>query len=140
MLLLDTNVVSALVRRELEPVVGLWLDRQDEAQLYVSAITIHEMRYGIEKLATGRRRSTLARQLDELLRQGFEGRILNLDLPASWTSGSIQAQRRRAGRPIGLADCLIAGIAFTRNAALVTRNVTDFAGIGLELVNPWSAG
>lgn len=137
MLLLDTNVVSALMRRELEPAVTHWFDHQIETQLFACTVTIHEVRYGIEKLKTGRRRDELARSLEDFLEQGFHNRILDLNFRACWTSGEFQAQRARMGRPISLADCLIAGIAASSNAALVTRNVKDFAGLGLKIINPW---
>ena len=137
-LLLDTNVVSALIRRELESSVSGWLDEQDEAQLYTTVITIHEMRYGIEKLPAGRRRTTLARSLDDFLSQGFHNRILDLDFAACRASGEIQAKRSRIGKPINLADCLIAGIAVSSSAKIVTRDVTDFAGLDLDIIDPWS--
>lgn len=139
MLLLDTNVVSALIRRELDPVVARWFDHQNETQLYISVITIHEMRYGIENLQAGRRRTTLAGAMEDFLVKGFDSRVLDLDFPACWASGEFQARRARMGRPIDLADCFIAGIAASRNAALATRNATDFAGLGLDIINPWTA-
>lgn len=138
MFLLDTNVVSALIRQVPEPLVMTWLNAQDQKRLYTSVITIHEIRYGIEKMADGRRKRALDDNLEGLLAKGFDGHILCLDVEAARAAATIQADRERAGRPIGLADCLIAGIAASRKAAVVTRNARDFVGLDVRIIDPWA--
>jgi hypothetical protein len=136
-LLLDTNVISAIIRREMDPVVAAWFDRQVEAQLHTSVIAIHELRFGIERMPAGRRRTTLAQALGRFLELGFHSRILELDYRSAMASASIQARRESIGRPINLADCLMAGIALDKGARLVTRDVDDFQATGIDLINPW---
>ncbi len=137
MLILDTNVVSEITRSEPDARVLSWLDRQDESVLFTTAVTIHEMRFGIECLPEGRRRRALARSFERLLQEGFGGKVLNVDESTARQSGKFQAHRKRIGQPINLADCLIAGIAATWQARLVTRNVKDFGHLDLGVINPW---
>src|SRR5919108_2135327 len=137
MIVLDTNVISAMMAKREDVAVTRWLDQQPLASLYATAINVHELRYGIEKMPHGRRRATLGKNLDVVLSVLAE-RILPLDAAAAATSGRVQAQREVAGRPIELADCLIVGIANSRGAAIATRNVRHFSDLPVKVIDPWA--
>jgi predicted nucleic acid-binding protein len=137
MIVLDTNVLSELMRPVPEADVERWLADQPAASVFISAVTEAELRYGIALLPNGRRRSTLTAVLQDMLAEDFSGRILPFDSPAAVAFAEIAADRRRVGTPISQADAQIAAIARSRGAALATRNVTDFEGCGIEVINPW---
>lgn len=137
MILLDTNVVSELMRAAPEPAVQARLARQPRASVFVTAITEAELRYGVELLPARKRKSALAAQLDGMLAEDFAGRSLPFDSPAAVAFAEIAAERRRAGRPISQADAQIAAIARSRGATLATRNLGDFDGCGLDISDPW---
>jgi len=134
---LDTNVVSELINAAPEPRVIDWLDRQAEDELLTTVVTVHEMRYGVERREPGRRRRELEREIAHLFEVAFAGRVLELGRSAAEASGRIQAARERIGRPISLGDCLIAGIAVASSATVVTRDAEDFASTGIRVINPW---
>jgi len=140
LILLDTNVLSEMMRAAPSAAVEQWLAAQPQAGLFICAITEAELRHGVALLSAGRRRSALAADVEAMLSEDFAGRILPFDSAAAVEFATIAADRRGAGRPISLADAQIAAIARSRGAALATRNVTDFAGCGIELVNPWEGG
>ncbi len=139
MILLDTNVVSALMQRAPDPVVVEWLDRQPAESVWTTTITVFEVRFGLELLADGRRRRVLEEAFAKALEEDFENRVLPFDLAAADIAGRLAAQRRRAGRPVEIRDVQIAGITAARRASLATRNLRHFEGLGLPLVDPWSA-
>ena len=139
MILLDTNILSELMRPAPEPAVEQWLADQPVASVFISAITEAELRYGLALMPSGKRRSALADEIDAMLGEDFSGRILPFDSPAAVAFAEIAAERRQAGRPISQADAQIAAIARSRGAALATRNVPDFEGCGVEIINPWSS-
>lgn len=139
MILLDTNVLSELMRPAPDPAVERWLAAQPDASLFISAITEAELRYGAALLPSGKRRSALTAEIDGMLEEDFDSRILPFDRLAAQAFAVIAADRRQAGRPISQADAQIAAIARSRGAALATRNVPDFDGCGVEVINPWSA-
>ena len=139
MILLDTNVLSALMRSEPEPRVVAWLDGQPPESIWTTSITVFEVRLGLELLATGRRRRLLEEAFAQALEEDFENRVAVFDRPAAEAAGRIAAQRRRAGRPVEIRDVQIAGIAASRRATLATRNLRHFEGLGVDLVDPWSA-
>ena len=139
MILLDTNVVSALMRRDPDRVVVAWLDGLPAESVWTTAITVFEVRLGLELLAAGRRRRLLEEAFDQALAEDFEGRVLPFDESAARAAGRLAAELRRAGRTPDVRDVLIAGIAAARKADLATRNVRHFAGLGLTLVDPWAA-
>jgi predicted nucleic acid-binding protein len=120
-----------------EAAVERWLAGQPPASVFISAITEAELRYGLALMPVGRRRSTIAAEIEGMLGEDFRGRILPFDSPAAVAFAEIAADRRQAGRPISQADAQIAAIARSRGAALATRNVADFEGCGIEVVNPW---
>ncbi len=139
MILLDTNVISALMQRQPDPVVVGWLDGLPPGSIWLTSVSVFEVRFGIELLTAGRRR----RQLDEAfaisLEEDFEGRVLPFDQIAAWAAAEMAAAQRRAGRAIEIRDVQIAGITAARKAILATRNIKHFEGLGLTLVDPWSA-
>lgn len=137
MILLDTNVVSALMQREVNPVVVTWLDSQPSESIWLTSITVFEIRFGLEILAAGRRRRTLEQTFLAMLEEDFEERVVSFDEDAAHAAGRIAAERRRLGRSIETRDVQIAGIAAARRAAIATRNVRHFDGLGIELINPW---
>ena len=140
MFAIDTNVASELMRPEPVPAVADWIAGRDAEEIYLTAVSEAELLYGIAILPTGRRRNTLEAAMNRWLDQGFRERILPFDSAAARAYAEIAADRRRAGRPISLADCQIAAICRSRGAALVTRNARDFEVTRIKVVDPWSAG
>lgn len=138
MILLDTNVISELMRAEPSRAVLGWFGRHDAADLFISAITEAELRAGVAYLPEGQRRDRLQLAVDAMIDQDFQGRILPFDTSAARPYAEIAAQRRAAGRPIAEADCQIAAIARATKSPLATRNVKDFDGCGLRVINPWN--
>jgi len=137
MIILDTNVVSELLRPAPSPAVEAWLAAQDGATVFFTAIGEAELRLGVAILPAGRRRTSLAEAIDAVLEEDFRGRILPFDTTAAQAYAAIAATRRAAGRPISQFDCQIAAIARIRQAALATRNTADYEGCGIEVINPW---
>jgi len=138
MILLDTNILSELMRPVPEKGVEQWFADQPDASVFISAITEAELRYGVALLPAGKRRSALTAVIEDMLGEDFTGRILPFDSAAAVAFAEIAATRRQAGRPIAQADAQIAAIARSRGAALATRNVPDFDGCGVDVVNPWT--
>ncbi len=140
MFALDTNVSSELMRPEPTTTVAAWFAQRDAQEMYLTAVSEAELRYGVAIMPTGKRRNTLEAAMTRWLDIGFRGRVLPFDSAAARAYAQIAADRRQAGRPVGEADCQIAAICRSRNAVLVTRNVRDFEGVGVEVINPWSVG
>jgi predicted nucleic acid-binding protein len=136
-IVLDTNVVSELMRPAPDARVVAWLRLQTPGGLTTTAVTIAELHYGIARLPKGRRATTLARALAKTL-AAFPEQILPFDAAAATADGSIAATREAAGRPIAALDAEIAAICQTRSATLATRNVKDFDGCGIDTVDPWA--
>jgi toxin FitB len=139
MIIVDTSVVSELLRPIPEPRVEEWLAAQDGLDIYLTAISEAELRYGVAIMENGKRRDGLAEAIDRILRDDMAGRVLAFDSAAAEAYATIAAGRRAAGRPIAQADCQIAATARVRGAAVATRNTTDFEGCGVDLINPWTA-
>jgi predicted nucleic acid-binding protein len=138
LILLDTNVVSALMRRDADPTVVAWLDALPPESVWTTSITVFEIRFGLQILASGRRRQRLEEAFASALAEDFEGRVLAFDDVAAQAAGRIAAERRRAGRIVEIRDVQIAGIAAARKATIATRNVRHFEGLGLPLIDPWA--
>jgi toxin FitB len=136
MIVLDTNVMSVLMRRDGDPIAVGWLDRQPPESIWITAVTIFELQFGLELLAQGRRRRQLEDEFARALDEDFEGRILPFEQTAAREAASIAARRRQVGRSIELRDAQIAGIAAARRATLATRNTRHFAELGITLVDP----
>ena len=137
MIILDTNVLSALMRQEPEATVIAWLDQQPAESVWITSITLFEVRMGLALLPKGRRRQTLEASFAQLLQEDLENRVLDFDIAAANESASLAAERQKAGRPVDMRDTQIAGIALARRATLATRNVRHFQDLHLPLVNPW---
>ena len=135
MILLDTSVLSELTRARPAPQVVAWLE-ENEPRLALPAIALAELRYGIARLAEGRRKSSLTR-FRNMTRSRFVGRIFSFDDRAAEAYGDIVAAAERAGTPINVADGLIAAIARVHGMSIATRDVSDFHAAGAPLVNPW---
>lgn len=136
--LLDTNVVSEWVRQRPNAGVVAWLAEVDEDRVFLSVITLAELRHGVRRLADGAKRRRLDAWLSDELPLRFEGRLLPIDQPVADRWGEVVAERETAGRPIGVMDAFIAATANVRGLALVTRNERDFKAVVKEIVNPWA--
>jgi hypothetical protein len=134
--LLDTNVVSEWVRPQPNSAVITWLDEVDEDRVFLSVITLTELRYGVERLAAGKRRKRLQDWLEHELPLRFEGRVLDVDLRVAHACGELLSRREAAGRPLGAMDAFLAATAGVYRLTLATRNDSDFAGI-VQCLNPW---
>ena len=137
MILLDTNVVSELMRPRPAAAVLDWFAARDAAQLFLSAVSEAELRAGAAILPPGRRRDDLTAVIDTMIAADFAGRLLAFDSAAAKAYAVIAASRRAAGRPIAEADCQIAAIARAHGAEVATRNTGDFEGCGVGIVDPW---
>ena len=138
MIVVDTNVVSELMRLTPEPAVMAWFSGQDSADLYLTAVSEAELRAGVAILPGGRRRERLATEIDAVIEQDFAARVLPFDSAAARAYAVIAASRRSAGRPILEADCQIAAIARASEAAVATRNGADFEHCGIAVIDPWA--
>lgn len=138
MILLDTNVISEAMRPSPEPKVIHWLDAQPESDVWISAVTVAEIRIGIALLSDGKRRTLLAELAEKMFHEDFSDQCLPFDCDAAREYVRVVTERNRQGRPITVEDAQIAAVALTGKLVLATRNTKDFSGInGLKVVNPW---
>ena len=137
MIVLDTNVISALMRPEENPVVVQWLNGQPTRSVWTTATTVLEVRYGLLILPAGRRREGLVARFDHVLDNSLEGRVLKFDRLSAERAAEVSARRRTVGSTVATHDTQIAGIVMSRNATLATRNLRDFDDLDIALVNPW---
>lgn len=137
MILLDTNVLSALMQQRPDPVVVDWLDAQPAETIWISNITLFEARYGLALLADGRRKTVLQQRFEELIQVDLAHRIAIFDVPAATVSAKLAAERKRRGRLVDMRDTFIAGITIARGASLATRNTRHFEDIPAPIINPW---
>ena len=137
MIILDTNVVSEVLRPAPSPNVLGWLSRQPTEEIAIGSVTLAEILYGIEILPAGKRRSALLEGVELMFGSLFAERILAFDEEAARSFSRIAAERRRRGRPMSDFDAEIAAIAHVHGATLATRNTADFEGCGVRLVDPW---
>ena len=138
MILLDTNVISELMRPIPDSRIVDWAARQDIQDMCTSAVNEAELRFGAEILPEGRRKRTLFDEIEEMLEVDFARRILPFDSAAAQSYAVIAASRRADGRPIDHTDCMIAAIAHSKGFPIATRDVGDFQDAGIEVINPWS--
>lgn len=136
--LLDTNIISEWVKPRPDPAVVRWLDEVDEGQVFLSVVSLAEIRFGIERLALGRRRSRLDQWLQAELPGRFEGRIVAVDAAVADACGRLLGRARQAGRGLGAMDALIAACCLAHDLVLATRNPSDFQKLGIELYAPFS--
>ena len=139
MIILDTNVLSELMRQRPDGVVVGWLDRQPTESIWTTSVTVFEIRHGLELLAAGAKRRTLEESFEALVASDLENRVLDFDAPAAAASAALGALRQQSGVRMELRDLLIAGVALSRRGTLATRNVRHFEGTGVPLINPWPA-
>lgn len=139
MIVLDTNVLSETLRPKPESRVLEWLDRQPRASLFTTTVTRGEILYGIRLLPDGKRRQKLWEVAQAIFAEDFAGQVIPFDSDAADAFAEISASRRAAGKPISQFDAMIAGMARSRGASVATRNVEDFEGCGIDVVNPWEA-
>lgn len=137
MIALDTNVLSALMRAEPDATVVEWLDGQAAESVWTTAVTVFEIRTGIDLLAPSRRRRRLETAFERLLAEDLDGRVLSFDAAAADAAGTLAARQQQAGRSVEIRDAQIAGIALARRATLATGNIRHFTDLGLRLVDPW---
>lgn len=138
MIILDTNVLSALMQLQADPQVVAWLDRQAAESIWLSTITVFEARYGLALLADGQRKTLLQERLDGLLQDDLQNRVLPFDASAAAQAATLAAERKQRGRPVDMRDTFIAGIALARRASIATRNTRHFDDLTVPLLNPWA--
>ena len=137
MIVLDTNVISEFLKEAPAPQVARWLDSQIRSAIFSTSVSQAEILYGVNLLPPGRRQTGLEEAANRVFQQTFAGRLLAFDSDAARAFGVLVADRRRAGRPISFPDAQIAAIARSRGAAVATRNIRDFEGTGVALIDPW---
>jgi hypothetical protein len=138
-IILDTDVLSALMANAPDRAVVQWLDRQAAESIWITAVTLFEVRFGIARLPAGRRRRALQSDFERLLEEYLENRTLDFDSPAAAAAAALAAARERRGRPVDARDTFIAGIALARRATLATRNARHFGDLEVPVVDPWRA-
>lgn len=139
MMILDTNVLSALMQAKPEAQVVAWLDNQAAESVWITSITLFEARYGLDLLPDGQRKTTLRERFASLLQDDLENRVLVFDAHAAAQAAALASARKAKGRPVDMRDTFIAGIAQARRATLVTRNVRHFDDLSVPVVDPWES-
>ncbi len=137
MIILDTNVISELIRPQTNTRVVTWIDDEDQSQLYLTSISLAETLYGIERLPLGRRRQELSVYFGVMLEEKFRSRVLWFDGESARKYAIVATRREQIGRRMGTADAQIAAICLANYATLATRNIKDFEETGIKLINPW---
>ena len=138
MIILDTNVLSALMHESPESRVVSWLDGQPRTSIWTTSITVLEVQFGLQILAHGKRRTLLMQAFDQLIER-MGRRVASFDTAAAAEAADLMVVRRKKGRPVDLRDTMIAGIVLAQHAALATRNVGHFSEISATVINPWNA-
>ena len=138
MIILDTNVLSALMSSEPDPDVVAWLDQQAPESVWTTSITVFEIRFGLALMDAGTRQRRLTAAFETLLAEDLSGRVLNFDSVAAARTATLIAGLRRTGRSIEIRDGMICGIALARRAGIATRNVRHFEPTPASIINPWA--
>lgn len=138
MIILDTNVLSALMRQVPDQKVVAWLDHQSRTSIWTTSVTALEIQFGLQILAAGRRRTLLSQAFEELLAR-IGQRVATFDVAAAGQASDLMAARHRKGHPGDLRDTMIAGIVLAQHATLATRNTAHFEDAAIPIVNPWTA-
>lgn len=139
MIVLDTNVVSEMMRVAPEPKVEKWLDAQVTDELWLNSVVIAELMFGAARMPEGAKKGQLSKSIQGTVEEDYAGRILSFDLAAATAYAEIMARCEAKGRPIDMADAQNAAICWVNDARLATRNTKHFEGLGLNLINPWNA-
>jgi predicted nucleic acid-binding protein len=137
MIILDTNVLSALMRRIPDKDVIAWLDKQPRTSIWTTSLTILEVRFGLQTMPVGKRRAALMRAFETVLADKIGRRIAPFDTAAAQQAGDLMAVRHKQGRPGELRDTMIAGIVLACHATLATRNTSHFEDLSVPVINPW---
>ena len=140
MIVLDTYVVSELMRAAPSEFVVDWVDQQPAEDVHLAAITVAELLYGVARLPDGTRKTDLAHRIEAMLSEDFDHRVVPFDETAAGHYADIVVRRERAGRPISMADAQIAATCRSHGALLATRNIDDFTDTGINITNPWMLG
>lgn len=138
MIVLDTNVLSALMQQQADQQVVDWLDAQPAESIWITSITLFEARYGLALLPAGQRKNLLQERFSQLVQDDLENRVLLFDVNAANMAAQLAAERKERGRPVDIRDTFIAGIALARRATLATRNTKHFDDLTIPVVNPWA--
>lgn len=138
MIILDTNIVSEIMKLEPEPNVLKWYNSTGGELIWQNAISIYEIQFGLSLMPDGRKKETLQQSFNRMLRERFSQRVIEFDVNAAIAASEVNAQQKRIGRNCDIRDAQIAGIALARGASLATRNVKDFEFEGLKVINPFS--
>ena len=138
MIILDTNILSAVMQETPDLIIVEWLDSQARESIWTTAITVFEIRLGLSILEKGKRRARLEQTFQLALDEILEGRVLPFDMASALTSADIAATRRRKGITVDMRDTQIAGIAVAKRSTLATRNTKDFQELPVSVINPWA--
>jgi hypothetical protein len=139
MIILDTNVISEIMLPRPDIHILSWLDRQSDASIWTTTVNIFEIRYGLQSMPEGKKRSALLDLFERWLTEVIQGRIASFDESAARQAADLNAVRKKIGRPVDTRDTMITGIVLASHATLATRNVKHFEEIAPSLVNPWEA-
>ncbi|HEY6322898.1 MAG TPA: type II toxin-antitoxin system VapC family toxin [Thermoanaerobaculia bacterium] len=137
MIIVDTNIVAEVMKAAPASAVVTWFNAQDSVSLFLAAITVGEIRYGLCIMPQGQRRHAIERGFDQIIATAFAGRILAFDEHAATHYGEVMGRRKEIGQPLSVPDGQIAAIARLHSFAIATRNVRDFLACGIEIVNPF---
>lgn len=137
MIILDTNVLSAMMQTKPNQTVVSWLDSVPAESVWITSVTIFEAHFGLALLPEGKKRTSLQTLFEDLFEKDLEERVLQFDTLAAEQAAKLAAKRQRNGRPIDMRDTFIAGIAIARKATLATRNVRHFNDLNIRVINPW---
>src|SRR4029077_6074994 len=137
MIVLDTNVLSAMMRPTPDEQVVAWLDKQARTSMWITSVTIFEIQFGLQILPVGKRRSLLTKTFEAVLTDDIGGRVAPFDTSAAEYCAELMAARHKKGRPVELRDTMIAGIVLACHATLATRNAPHFEDLSVPVVNPW---
>jgi predicted nucleic acid-binding protein len=139
MIILDTNVLSALMRQAADKNVVAWLDKQPRTSIWTTSVTILEIQFGLQILPNGKRRSRLVEAFETVLVDEMGRRVAPFDTAAAQHAGELMASRHKKGRPVELRDTMIAGIVLACHATLATRNTPHFEDLSVPVINPWAS-
>ena len=137
MILLDTNVLSAMMQVVPDEIITKWLDQQPRESIWITTITVMEIQAGLQAMPVSKKRNALANALAVLLSEKIQGRIAAFDISAAEEAAALMAKRKLKGRPVDSRDTMIAGIAQASRATLATRNTSHFSDLSVPVVNPW---
>lgn len=138
MILLDTNVLSALMQDHPDAKLIDWLNNQTPAEIWTTAITVFEIRFGLSRLKPSKKRAKLEYMFETLIQDEFAARVAPVDSAAAESAATLAARREAAGRPVDIRDTLIAGIAISRRSSIATRNLRHFTDLDIPVLDPWT--